>query len=481
VIQYSKELAMPYYRVSLLNLFAIGNVIISITATYSSAAEAERYNLIVIVTDDQAEWGMGAYGNKEVRTPHMDRLSREGARFRNAFCATPVCSPSRASFLTGRYGTQVGITDWISPDEADAGLGLPSEAITWPRVLQQSGYRTALIGEWHLGARPAFHPTRRGFHYFFGFLGGASQPMDPTLEVNGQEKQLKGPLPDLLMNEAIRFVEDNRSRPFSLSLHFREPHAPYTPVPAEDAAPFKGLDPTVPQTPGANVPQVKTWARDYFASIHAVDRNLGRLLAKLDELKLAQKTIILFTSDHGYMIGHHGLHAKGNAHWIAGGVRGPLRPNMFEESIRVPLLVKWPGVVKPSLEISEPVSNIDTFASVLGMLQIPIPAGVKQEGLDFTPLLRGQKVVWRDAIFGQYDLHNSGLAYMRMIRTNEWKLVRHHHVNYLDELYHLADDPGETRNLYRDAKHRQARDRLQDRLTVWQKGIDDSLVRDAGR
>jgi uncharacterized sulfatase len=445
----------------------------------SGATTAEPLNLISVVTDDQARWSVGAYGNRESRTPNMDRLAREGARFVNAFVATPVCSPSRASFLTGRYGTQVGITDYIAPVEAAAGVGLPSNAITWPRVLQQHGYTTALIGKWHLGTQPQFHPTRHGFDHFFGSLAGSFPPMDPRLEVNGKETQLTGPGSDLITDEAIRFVESNRARPFALLLHFREPHLPYGPMPAEDRAPFKDLDPTVPQAPGLDLAQVKNWTRDYYAAIHAVDRNLGRLLRKLDELDLARRTIVLFTSDHGYLIGHHGLHTKGNAWWVAGGVTGPKRPNMFEESIRVPLLIRWPSVAQPGREIAEPVSNLDTFASALGMLGIPMPAGVKQEGADFSPLLRGQKTPWREAIFGQYDLHNEGLAYLRMIRTSRWKLVRHHFSNLLDELYHLEEDPGETRNLYRRAEYQQVRDQLQERLTAWQRSIDDPILRAA--
>jgi uncharacterized sulfatase len=445
------------------------------------AAETPRLNVISIVTDDQAQWAVGAYGNKECRTPTLDRLAKDGARFLNAFVPTPVCSPSRASFMTGRYGTQLGITDWIAPQEADAGMGLPVDAVTWPQILQKNGYATALIGKWHLGMKPQFHPTRRGFNHFYGFLGGGNQPMDPTLEVDGKEQKLKGSLPDLMVDDAMQFVAANRDRPFALCLHFREPHLPYGPVPEQDSAPFKDLDPTVPKTPGADIPQVKGWTREYYASIHAIDRNLGRLFAKLDELKLTEKTIVLFTSDHGYMIGHHGLHAKGNGYWIAGGVRGPTRPNMFEESIRVPLLVRWPGVVKPGMEIVEPVTNLDMFPSVLAMLGVPVPKDVKQHGLDFTPLLRGQKAAWREATFGQYDLHNSGLAYMRMIRTNEWKLVRHHHANGLNELYHLKDDPAESKNLYGNPTFVKERDRLQEQLTAWQKEIDDPLLKAADR
>jgi uncharacterized sulfatase len=445
------------------------------------AGPPKRLNIISIVTDDQGRWAVGAYGNREVKTPNMDRLAREGARFLRAFVATPVCSPSRASMLTGRYGTQLKITDWIAPVEGERGVGLPLDAMTWVEVLQRHGYVTALVGKWHLGSQLAFHPTRRGFTHFFGFLGGGNTPMDPTLEVNGKPKKFKGSLPDILTDNALEFVKKNRDRPFALCLHFRAPHLPYGPVPPEDSAPFKDLDPTIPKFPGLDVKQVKNWTREYYASIHSVDRNIGRLLALLDELGLAENTIIIFTSDHGYMIGHHGLHTKGNAHWIIGGLRGPQRPNMFDDSLRVPLIVRWPGVVRPGTEVREMVSNIDTFASVLGMLKVPMPPGYRQEGKDFSPLLHGEKVAWRDAVFGQYDLHNSGLAYMRSVRTERYHLVRFHYANFLDELYDLEQDPGELRNVYGNAKYREVREQLQQRLTEWQRAIDDPVLRAAGK
>jgi arylsulfatase A-like enzyme len=275
----------------------------------------------------------------------------------------------------------------------------------------------------------------------------------------------------------MKFVEANRQKPFALSLHYRAPHTPYGPVPAADSEPFKDLDPAIPSFQGNDDQQVKRLTRNYYASVHSVDRNLGRLLAHLDTLGLADKTIIVFTSDHGYNIGHHGLHTKGNGQSIAGGVTGPKRPNMFETSIRIPLLVRWPGVVKPGTVVKDVVSNLDTFVTVLGMLGLPLPPDVKQEGVDFSPLLRGQTVPgWRDTLYGQYDLHNGGLAFMRMIRTPDWKLVRHHLANLLDELYDLKNDPGETRNLYNDPGHRDLRERLQQKLTSWQESIGDPLL-----
>jgi uncharacterized sulfatase len=150
---------------------------------------------------------------------------------------------------------------------------------------------------------------------------------------------------------------------------------------------------------------------------------------------------------------------------------------MFDLSVKVPLIVRWPGTARPGTKVGEMVSNIDTFPSVLGMLGVPPPKGVKQHGKDFSPLLRGEKVPWRKEVFGQYDLHNGGLAYMRMIRTERWALVRHHFSNQLDELYDLKNDPGETTNLYRNPKHAQVRDELQARLTQWQRSIDDPLLK----
>ena len=218
-------------------------------------------------------------------------------------------------------------------------------------------------------------------------------------------------------------------------------------MPEEDSKPFANLDPTVPESKGLDVAQVKQWTRDYYAAIHSVDRNLGRLFAFLEKEGLWDTTIIQFTSDHGYNIGHHGIHTKGNGIWVAGGIGGPKRPNMWDTSLRIPLLVRWPGVVKGGTVIEQQVLNLDTFSSVLGMLDVTPPAEWKVEGANYATLLRGQEVTWRNEWFGQYDLHNAGLAYMRMIRTDEWKYVRHFHANLMDELYNLKDDPGETQNL----------------------------------
>lgn len=444
--------------------------------TVAHAGDAKRPNLIFIVTDDQARWGVGAYGNKEVRTPNLDLLARQGALFQHAFVATPVCSPSRASLMTGKYGTQVNITDFINPKEGKAGVGLPEHALPWPAVLQRHGYVTGLIGKWHLGDLAQFHPTRRGFHHFFGFVGGGNTPLNPTLEENGQVKKFQGSLPDILTDNAIDFVKKNRDKPFALCLHFRAPHAPYAPVPEEDSKWFKDLDPTIPKFKGLNEAQVKKLTREYYASIHSVDRNLGRLLAVLQQFGLEEDTLVVFTSDHGYMIGHHGLWHKGNGVWLVENLKGVRRPNMFDHSLRVPLLVRWPRVVRPGTQIEEMVSNIDTFPTVLGLLKVTPPGDYKHEGADFSPLLHGKKIAWRDAVFSQYDLHNGGAARMRSIRTKTHHLIRHYEAKGLDELYDLTKDPEELVNVHDEAGYRAVRDQLQARLDEWMRGIGDPLV-----
>ena len=454
------------------------------------AADVPRYNLVAIVTDDQAQWALGCYGNKEIKTPNMDRLAKEGAKFINAFTVTPVCSPSRVAYLTGRHGIELGVTDYINGPEHAEGVGLPPDTPTWPKFLQNAGYSTALIGKWHLGGKPHQHPSACGFEYFFGEPRGSYAPRNPTLERNGEPVKTRGFSADVVTDDALRVLRNHHKndpeKPFALCLHFREPHSPYAPVSPVDAAVHEKLDPTIPNERGLDPEHVKRLTREYYGAVAAVDRSLGRVLDLLDNLKIADRTIVMFTSDHGYNIGHHTIQHKGNGHWIAGGVRGPKRPNMWDTSIRIPLLVRWPGVVKPGTEISEVVANIDTLPSVCGMLGVDVPTHVEKtrqgrfihRGRDFSPLLRGEKIAnWRTELYGAYDLHNVGLAYMRMVRTPDWKLVRHYKSDGLDELYDLKNDPGETRNLYNAAKGNGAKTGLQEKLDAWMKEVNDPLLK----
>jgi uncharacterized sulfatase len=454
-------------------------------APTSSRMSSPRVNIVAVVCDDLANWALGCYGGPDAVTPHLDRLAKQGSRFTNAFVATPVCSPSRASYLTGRYGTQLGITDWISRTEESAGVGLPTDTLTWPAVLKQHGYTTGLFGKWHLGRHDPFLPTRHGFDQFYGFLGGETQSMTPVFDFPTGPRELRGCSADLVTDEAVSFITTNRDRPFVACIHYREPHMPYGPMPEQDTGVFRGKDLTIPKAPGIDPPQITKWTREYLTAVHAIDRNVGRLLAELDRQGIADRTLVLFTSDHGYNIGHHSVHGKGNAYWVAGGLqRVPRRPNMWDHSIRVPLIVRGPGVATDAVATGA-VSNIDTYATMLDAVGVPAPADWKHEGTSFAPLMRDPATPGRDIIFAQYDLHNYGSARMRMARTEQWKLVRHYEGKMLDEMYDLTADPGEEQNLFpfrEDAKYplnpkaAAVAQELDSQLYAWMAQINDPLL-----
>lgn len=472
-----------------------------------------KWNIITVLTDDQALWSVRAYGSKEAYTPNMDRLAQEGARFVNAFAASGVCTPSRVAYLTGLYPIQAGLPD--VPYRRDPDQGLPLGVPTWPRVLQEHGYVTGLIGKWHLGRTRENYPTNYGLDYFFGFLRGSTTPMDPLLTREGTTEEVPGPTPDVLVNDAIRFLETHQSQPFALMLHFRAPHAPHLPVPEVDLKPFENVEITVPivdpelanldddQEPAdptaiaLHEQLLREKLRSYYASVHSVDRNLGRLLDKLDELRLSERTIVLFTSDQGYLFGHRGLKGKGGAqpirnHTLAENI---FVVNLFDHTLRVPLIVRWPGVAEAGGVVDELVSNIDTFASVLGMLGIPFPEDCPQQGLDFSPLLRGEPVPWRDAVFAEYTPDQIGqIEFIRMIRTKRWKLVRTYLNSGGNQLFDLESDPEEMNNLYyldnRTVPHEEdpietsrvphphagILRSMQEQLTQWQLSIGDPAL-----
>lgn len=441
-----------------------------------AAQATDSPNLLFIMTDDQARWATGCYGNSDIHTPNMDRIAKEGALFTNAIVASPVCSPSRATLLSGLYPTEAGITDWISPAQSDAGAGL--DAPTWTQVLQQNGYKTALFGKWHLGSEPDHHPTAKGYDHFMGFLVGGNKPVNPTLEVDGENEKLDGPLPDILVDHTMAWIDDNRDKPFAVSLHFRAPHLPYGPVPPEDTAHYANTDPTLPDFPGRDTEKLRKSTLGYYASISSIDRNIGRLLAYLDETGLTKNTVVIFTSDHGYNEGRHSINTKGNGQWIAGGVNGPKRPNMWETSITIPMLIRWPGKIKPGSQVDYPFSNLDYYRTVLGLLDIEVPSDSSARGMDISPALFGKSLPKRESLFGQYDLHNNGLAYLRMIRTDRYKYIHHFHENMTHELYDLERDPDEKRNLFRAGKHTNIVEALYNDMIDWMRSINDPLLTD---
>ena len=450
----------------------------------STARRVRRPNIVFIQTDDQAAWTLGYTGNREAYTPNLDHLFRQGAYLRNSFVTTPVCSPSRAGLMTSRYGTELGITDWLNP-QLERELGLSPEIVTWPKLLMQAGYNNGIVGKWHLGMLDRYHPTKFGFQYFMGFRGGNADVKDPKFEVEGQRKNLQGLTPDILTDDAINFIRHHQANPFMLMLNFREPHHPWMPVAETDWAPYKDLDPTIPNPdyPKLNVPLVKKMMREYLASVTSVDRNVGRLLAALDELKLSDNTIVIFTSDHGYNMGHNGIWHKGNGHWILtdntamGGAnpRGQ-RPNLYDNSLRVPSAVRWPGVIKPGI-INQTITNMDWYPTILAMVGVAPPKLVRLHGRNFFPLLQGKKIKWNNDLYAEYSQHHYAQTHLRMYRTPRWKLVRDFRNSGKDELYHLAVDPAESKNLINDAAWQSTRAQLEKKLLTRMRELNDPVLK----
>ena len=438
-------------------------LVVLLSALSALRAASAPPNIVFIMADDQGPWAFHAGGDKRAHTPNMDRLAREGARFPSAFSPTPVCSPARASLLTSRYGSELGIVDWINP-AADRGLGLSADVPTWPRLLQKAGYTTGLVGKWHVGDLDEQHPTKRGYDTFYGFRGGGTPPKDPVLEKDGVSAKREGFIVELIADEAIAWLQrQNAGRPFALSVHFREPHAAYLPVRDEDWAWFKDTDPAVPEPDiaGLDTARVKKTTREYFASVAALDRNLGRILDALDRLKLTANTLVIYTSDHGYNLGHHGLLFKGNAQWMLTKEAMPpgtrniptgQRPNLFDTSLKVPMVIRWPGVVRPGTVNPHTLSHLDWLPTFAALGGATIPAGTVLRGRDLGPLLRGEAKNWNDDFYAEYSMRHGAQTHLRCLRTTEWKLIRDFNTPDRDELYHLAADPDEKNNLIADPR-----------------------------
>lgn len=463
------------------------------------APAGKKPNIVVIYTDDQAFWTLGVSGNKQAYTPNIDRLAREGAFFKNAFITTPVCTPARASMMTSRYASEYNLFDFIPQPghklyDAQNPVGLDTASVTFAEVLQASGYATGLVGKWHLGdwtqsADRRFHPTRHGFDYFMGFTGGGTGPKDPMLERDGVVRKFEGLTDDIFTSDAISFIESRRDNPFLLCLHLRSPHAAWLPVAEEDWAPYKDLDPDIPnpEYPDLDIAKVKRKMREYLASTSGVDRNVGRIREALSANGLADNTILIFTSDHGYNMGHNGIEHKGNGKWITktphpatANLARNSRPNLYDQSLRVPAIVWWPAVVRPNTIIEEVVSSLDWYPTLVEMAGEKLPPNQIIRGRTLLELLRGKKVKrWNNDLYAEYSMIHYSKAYMRCYRTPEWKLVRDFLDPQRDELYHLAEDPEERNNLInvKTARVERVIKRLDTRMRDQMKANGDPLLK----
>ena len=357
----------------------------------------------------------------------------------------------------------LGITDYLN-SSAEPDNGLDPAIPTWPKILQAAGYETLFIGKWHLGVLDRYLPTRNGYDRFYGFRSGAGISKDPKVESGGEVRVVRGYTPDILTDEAVRFIrQQDGGHPFLVNVHYWAPHAntanrtpdgdrTWLPLSDADWKPFRSIDPILPQAdyPKLDVARAKRMMREYLAAVASVDRSVGRILDALDETGMADDTIVVFSSDHGYNLSHHGLWHKGNGRWLLIDNQGP-HANMYDHSLRVPAVVRWPQRLEAGLRIEEIVLNLDWFPTLLAMADAALPEGITIRGRNFLPLLEQLDIPWRTAFYAEYKQKHVESVDQRMWRTREWKLVRDSRAG-MDELYRLSSDPGEHRNLIDDPR-----------------------------
>ena len=448
-----------------------------------ASRNTEQPNLLFILTDDHGAWGMGCAGNAEIKSPNLDRLAREGIRFDNFFCTSPVCSPARASVLTGRIPSQHGVHDFLhwQSDTGSGGLSheVPADMVhflagmpTYAEMLQGLGYDTCLSGKWHLG--DGLEP-RCGFQTWNPMPYGATDYFHvPVVENCELIKHKDAYASDLFTDNALSFLsrQVDEDRPFSLNVHFTAPHAPWgrRQHPQElwdgyyNNCPFESVPgPEEPLPVGFNARPIDAEGRrrslaGYFAAIEGMDRNVGRLLDWLDEQDLRSNTIVVFMSDNGMNMGHHGLYGKGNATWPQ---------NMFDTSVKIPCLISRPGHVPENQVNSDLLSQYDWLPTLMEYVGAAdrVPDGLP--GRSFAPLLSGHPIRERESVY-VFDEYGA----VRMIRSQEWKLVWRY-PGGPHELYNVVEDPGERVNLFSHPGYGDRISNLRRELDDWFAGYVD--------
>ena len=393
-------------------------------------------NVIVIMTDDLGYVDVGFNGSKDIPTPNIDRIAQNGVKFTNGYTPYSVCSPSRAGFITGRYQQRFGYERNAQYRPNDPNMGLPQTEKTIPEVIGQSGYTSGIIGKWHLGAHISNHPLNRGFDFFYGHLGGGHRYFPEELTIKDsysfsdepmsfrswimrdhQPEKTDEYLTDEFSNEAVAFVEKNQKGPFFLYLAYNAPHGPLQ-------ATQKYLD---------RFEQIENKKRKtYAAMVSAVDDGVGRLLDKLEALKISENTMIFFLSDNG------GPEPKNGSN------NGPLREgksSIYEGGNRIPFAMQWPAQITPMV-YEYPISSLDILPTIAELTQTPIAQDKPLDGVNIIPYLKGEKQGRPHQTFYVRKFDDD----LYSVRDGDLKLVTKKK-NSVKELYNLQEDLGEENDL----------------------------------
>ncbi len=426
----------------------------TLCAAETGGGSSRRPNFLFIYTDDQRWDGMSVVQKEQgdaarfpwIRTPNMDRLAAEGLRFRNAFVVNSLCAPSRACFLTGQYSHLNGV--------ANNHTAFPLDNVTHATLLRQAGYATGYFGKFHMGQQK----ERPGFDVFASFVGQGKY-FDCPFMVNGKEMPTKGWVDDVTTAYALEFLNQHKEKPFSMVVGFKSPHGPRSApdrfkdlYAGENANPPKNFDAQPPfhAAEGAKKKKARagaavatTWPanaerqediRNEYRTLAGVDENIGKLLKALDDAGLAENTVVIFCSDNGYYFGEHGLGDKRSA---------------YDESLRIPMLVRFPKMIAKGRVADEMVLNIDLAPTLLDLAGVAVPATM--QGRSWRPLLEGKSGEWRKAFFYEYFMErNFQTPTVLAVRTDDAKLIKYPGHDDWTELFDLRNDPLEMKNLARD-------------------------------
>jgi len=449
-----------------------------------AAAQTPRKprNIIFILTDDHRYDALGFLkGQPFLETPHLDSLARDGAYLKNAFVTTALCSPSRASVLTGKYAHKHKIVD--------NNTAIPAGTTFFASDLQKAGYKTAFIGKWHMGGES--DAPQPGFDRWVSFRGqGTYLPSANGLNIDGQKVPQKGYITDELTDYAVDFIQ-KQAGPYFLYLSHKAVHAEF--IPAErHKGKFKNATFVPPPSLHAEAINRPMWVQNqrnswhgvdypyhstlnieeyykrYAESLCAVDESVGRVLALLKQRGELDSTLLIYMGDNGFAFGEHGLIDKRTA---------------YEESMRVPMLARCPELFRGGQTLPQVVANLDIMPTVLDAAGIPAPPG--GDGASFLPLLKGQPIAWRDSLLYEYywERNFPQTPTIHALRTDQYKYIRYHGIWDLDELYDIKEDPHELHNLIKSPAHQETVKRMNQRLFEILEstdGMNMPLYRDKG-
>ena len=457
----------------------------------TAASQAKKKpNFVFILIDDLGWMDIRRYGSKFYETPNIDKLAAEGMRFTNAYAACPVCSPTRASIMAGKYPARLHLTDWIpgrqsnpkrraqmqiAPPEFEQQLVL--EELTIAEELKQAGYATCFVGKWHLGKHP-YYPEKQGFDINIAGNDRGSPPSYFHPYKRGKDWSLDLPggepgeyLTDRLTDESLKFLEANKDKPFLLYLSHYAVHIPLQ-AKKRMVEKYNAKASNQPVKELRFISERNTKARQvqdhpvYAAMVQSMDESVGRVMKKLEELGVADNTVVIFMSDNGGLSTAEG--------WPTSNI--PLRAGkgwLYEGGIREPMIIKWPGVVKPSSVCREPVTSTDFYPTMLEMAGLGLRPKQHIDGVSLVPMLKGKKSLGRKAIYWHYPHYsNQGGGPTGAVRAGNYKLIESYEDNHL-ELYNLKEDIGEKNNLAEKMPEKATE--LHIMLKAWRKEVNAQM------